>query len=92
MAWEIRLTPAASKELDKLGHQIRKRILSALGRLSDDPRSSSNVKKVLNQPVNVYRFRVGDYRVLYTLEDRRLIILVVRVGHRGTVYKRLSEL
>ncbi len=84
MAWRVEFERRAKRELDALGADIRKRIVRALDRLADDPRNAANVK-VLHG--GSYRLRVGDYRIIYALEDDLLIVLVVKVGHRRDVYR-----
>jgi mRNA interferase RelE/StbE len=61
------------------------RIASAIDALAGDPRPSGVTK--LRGPEGFYRIRVGDYRVVYAIEDDVLLVLVVRVGHRREVYR-----
>lgn len=64
-------------------------ILRALTPLGDDPRrSDSNVRKLAGYE-DRYRLRVGDYRVIYEVQDTQLIILVVGVGHRREIYRSM---
>ena len=89
MAWTVELSETADRELAKLDPQQRKRILKFLwGRVAalDDPRS-------LGEPLHgselgeFWRYRVGDYRLICRIEDDRLIVLVLRVGHRREIYR-----
>ncbi|MFB9637860.1 type II toxin-antitoxin system RelE family toxin [Streptomyces spiralis] len=65
------------------------RILHALSRLCDDPyREDVDVKK-LSGHKDLYRLRVGVYRIAYMIDDGKLVILVVEVGHRREIYRRL---
>jgi mRNA interferase RelE/StbE len=65
-------------------------ILQALTPLGDDPRRpDANVKKLAGYE-DRYRLRVGDYRIIYEVMDRQLIILIVGVGHRREIYRRMS--
>lgn len=88
MAWSVELSESASRELDKLDSPQRKRILKFLrervARL-EDPRS---VGKALrgSRLGEFWRYRVGDYRLICRIEDDRLVVLVLRVGHRREVY------
>jgi len=84
VTWAIRYTPAADRDIDALDPPIRRRVLTAIGRLALDPHRAANVKALRGG--DLFRLRVGDWRVIYTLRDEALIILVVRVGHRGEVY------
>jgi len=62
-----------------------KRILERIEALADDPRGSG-CEKLSGQ--ERYRSRQGDYRIVYEIEDNRLIVTVVKVGHRGGIYNR----
>ena len=89
MAWKVELDPAAARELDKLDPQVARRILSFLhGRVAvlDDPRS---IGEALNGSKlgEFWKYRVGDYRIISSIEDGALRILVVKVGNRREVYK-----
>lgn len=65
------------------------RILTALTRLGDDPyREDADVKKLAGLE-DLYRLRVGDFRVAYRIDNGRLVVLAVKVGHRRDVYRSL---
>lgn len=87
MAWKIELTETARKQLAKLDKATAKRIMAFLNeRLAalDNPRSQG---KAMTGPLgDFWRYRVGDYRIIVQLEDECLVVLVVRIGHRGEVY------
>ncbi|NGZ26295.1 MAG: type II toxin-antitoxin system RelE/ParE family toxin [Magnetococcales bacterium] len=68
-----------------MDHAIRKRILSAAHSLATNPRPPGSIK--LEGHSNLWRIRAGDFRILYVIEDERLIILLVKVGHRREVYR-----
>lgn len=85
MPYVVILAPAAQKSLDKIPRNFRRRILDALEELVDDPRPSGCVK-LLGED-NLWRIRVGDYRIVYTIDDKKLMVLVVRVAHRKDVYR-----
>ena len=89
MAWKIEFDPAAERELDKLDPQIARRILGFLhARIAplDDPRSIGEALKG-EKFGNLWKYRVGDYRVISSIEDGALCILVVRIGNRCEVYR-----
>ncbi|MEO6293915.1 MAG: type II toxin-antitoxin system RelE/ParE family toxin [Burkholderiaceae bacterium] len=89
MAWRLELDPAAERELGKLDPQIARRILSFLhGRLAplDDPRSLGEALKG-SKLGDLWKYRVGDYRIISSIEDGALRILVVRIGNRREVYR-----
>lgn len=74
------------KALDK---STRVRIFAKLRSLSNDPRGHGTLK--LSGYSNMYRTRVGEYRVIFEIHDDELLVLVVRVGHRAHVYENLPE-
>jgi len=78
------LTPSAQRDLKKLHSTLEKRVMVALSRLQKDPREPG-VKKLKGQK-NEWRVRVGDYRVLFTINDTKRIIHVHRIGPRSAVY------
>ncbi|MDE2006849.1 MAG: type II toxin-antitoxin system RelE/ParE family toxin [Rhodospirillales bacterium] len=85
MSWAIEFLPAARADLRSLDRGAQDRIVRALDRLVRDPYASSNVKAMRGS--ETFRLRVGDWRVVYTLRDDRLLVLVLRVAHRREVYR-----
>ena len=83
MAYNIFLTDFAKKQLSKLDKQIAKRITKKLHEISNDP--FLYVSKLVGQ--DLYKLRVGDHRVLMTIQQDKLIIIVAEVRHRRNVYK-----
>lgn len=89
MAWKVELDPAAVRELDKADPQVSRRILTFLhGRVAqlDDPRSIGEALRG-SKLGDFWKYRVGDYRIIASIEDASVRILVVRVGHRREVYR-----
>jgi mRNA interferase RelE/StbE len=89
MAWGIEFDPAAVRELDKLDPQIARRLLKFLyERVAglDDPRSIGEALKG-SRLGDLWKYRVGDYRIIVSVEDTVLLILVVRVGNRREIYR-----
>ena len=89
MAWKVELDPAAERELGKLDPQIARRIMSFLhGRVAvlDDPRSIGEALKGSGLG-EFWKYRVGDYRIISSIEDGALRVLVVRIGNRREVYR-----
>ncbi|MBC8105027.1 MAG: type II toxin-antitoxin system RelE/ParE family toxin [Anaerolineae bacterium] len=72
------------KQIGKLDGQVRRRIDTAILALGDNPRPPGS-KKLVN--VEAWRIRVGDWRVIYQINDKQLLVLVVRIGHRRDVYE-----
>ncbi len=90
MIWKIELAAEAERELDKLDRQIARRLLKFLHeRVAplDDPRSIGEALKG-SRFGELWKYRVGDYRIVASIEDDVLLILVVRFGHRREVYRR----
>ena len=75
----------AWKELQRLPSPVQRRIERAIDALAEVPRPPACTKLVGEE--DLYRIRVGDYRVIYQLRDDRLLVVVVRVGPRGSVYR-----
>jgi mRNA interferase RelE/StbE len=83
--YRVEVLPAADKQLANVKDRVLKaRLLRAIHDLGDDPRPSGCLK--LMGEVDQWRVRVGDWRVVYVIEDGRLVVVVVRVGVRGGVY------
>lgn len=88
MAWAIEFVPAAAKELNTLGRTEAARIIATLEtRIAalDDPRRLGSA--LTGDLAGLWRWRIGDYRVVARIEDERITILVVRVAHRRQVYR-----
>ena len=85
MAYRVEFTARAARELSALAPGDQRRIAKKIDSLATTPRPAGCRK--LAGPDDFYRVRVGDYRVIYAIEDRRLLVLVVRIGHRRDVYR-----
>ena len=89
MAWAIEFDTAAQRELNKLDPVIARRILKFLlervAKLHDPRRIGERLQGQLH---HLWKYRVGDYRLICSIEDQRTLILVLRVGHRREVYER----
>jgi mRNA interferase RelE/StbE len=86
VTYVVELAAAAAKALAKLDKQSRLRIAGAIELLSVDPRPPAAKQSRGGSDVR-WRLRVGDYRVVYAIEDDRLVVLVLRVAHRREVYR-----
>lgn len=83
--YRIEFRPAAARALRKLDPPVRRRIQGVITLLAHDPRPPG-AKAMQGRPG--LRVRTGDYRIIYTIEDDKLLIVVVRIGHRRDVYDR----
>lgn len=88
MSYEIRFKPSAAKELAKLPRAVQRRIAPAIEGLAANARPPG-VEKLTGE--DAWRIRVGDYRIVYEIEDRVLVVLVLHIGNRREVYRRLRR-
>jgi mRNA interferase RelE/StbE len=86
--YRVEIERDAAKALRRLPKNLLGRIRAAIWDLADDPRPPGYIK--LAGFEDLYRIRVGDWRIIYTIEDERLLVLVVEIGPRGSVYRVLS--
>lgn len=84
MPYTITLKRSAERELDELSDEIFTRITDLIQELELDPRRPGS-KKLRGS--NSYRVRVGDYRIIYTIDDRLEIVEIVAIGHRRDIYR-----
>ena len=90
MPWTVEFDAAAAKELRKLDPPVARRIVAFLReRLAPlaDPRSIGEALRG-DESGEFWKYRLGDYRVVARIVDRRLIVIVVRIGHRRDVYRK----
>ncbi len=85
--YAVRYDPKALKELTKLDRPVARRIVQAADALGAD-RRPSGARPLVGYP-DLWRIRIGDYRVIYTIRDAGLVVLVLRVAHRSRVYRSL---
>jgi mRNA interferase RelE/StbE len=90
MTYEIRLKKRAAREIRKLPKEIRERVQDAIEALAEDPRPPDCVKLKkgldLVEDLDAYRIRVGDYRIIYTVDDSIEIVIIFKVGDRKSIY------
>lgn len=82
--YEVRIKPSVAKDLRNLPKQEVQRIMKCIEALGDDPRAPGCTKL---SGADLYRVRQGVYRVVYAIDDGMVTVEVVRVGHRGDVYR-----
>ena len=84
-SYKLVITRSASKELEDVPSKDRNRLIAKIRTLNENPRPNG-VEKLSGD--DKYRLRQGDYRILYEIQDRELIVTVVRIGNRRDVYRR----
>jgi mRNA interferase RelE/StbE len=85
--WRVEFDPDAARDLRKIGHEGQRLVLAYLRKriaTADDPRRFG--RALTGDLKGLWRYRVGDYRIVAAIEDDRLVVLVVTVGHRREVY------
>lgn len=90
MAWQIEFDSAAVKELARLDRQVARRIVAFLREriaTAEDPRTLGEALRGA-EPGSFWKYRLGDYGVIAEIVDHRVVIIVVRIGHRRAVYRR----
>jgi mRNA interferase RelE/StbE len=84
LTYSLLIERRAQRSLSRIAAQDRDRIADAVRQLADEPRPRG-VRKLSGR--NVWRIRIGDYRILYEISDERHSILVVDIGHRREIYR-----
>lgn len=87
--YRIDLTPAAARALRKLTAETRRRIARRIDALATQPRPADAAR--IEGAGGLYRVRVGDHRIVYSILDDVLLVLVVRIGHRSEIYKAMRR-
>lgn len=82
--YRVEVRPAAVRALRKIDQSTRSRIEGAIALLAEDPRPPAS-RPLRGRPG--YRVRVGDYRIIYTVQDDVLLVVVVTLGHRREIYR-----
>lgn len=82
--YRVEVRPAALRALRKLNPKVHPRIEGAITLLAEDPRPPAS-RPLTGRPA--YRVRVGDYRIIYTIQDDLLLVVVVTLGHRRDLYR-----
>lgn len=85
MTYEIIITKSIQKQLDNLPNNIQERVYDKISQLAEEPRPDGVVKL---KGYNEYRVRIGDYRLVYEIQDEKLIVLLLQCKHRRDVYKK----
>ena len=84
-SYDIEITRTAEKQLKALPGEDQRRLATAIQALADEPRPRGSRK--LTGYEDVFRVRVGRYRILYSVSDRKLIIIILKLGHHREIYR-----
>lgn len=84
MTYSVSIKQSAAKALEKVGREDRLRIIAAIDQLKDNPAAGGVLKGEFS---GLRRIRIGSYRVVYEVQEQKLVILVIRIGHRREVYR-----
>ena len=83
--YSIEIETSAAKALTRISQPYRRKIANAIGELASDPRPHGCTK--LSGRTDAYRIRIGDYRVIYTINDGIRVVRVEKIAHRREVYR-----
>ncbi len=87
MAYRIEFTPRADRQFRGLERSLEIRLGRRIDSLAENPRPQG-IKKLSGEE-DMYRLRVGDYRIIFQIREKSLLVLIVRIGHRSDVYRGL---
>ncbi len=87
MSYRIEFTPRADRQFRGLERSLQIRLGRRIDSLAENPRPQG-IKK-LSSDEDMYRLRVGDYRIIFQIRKKSLLVLIVRIGHRSDVYRGL---
>jgi mRNA interferase RelE/StbE len=85
--YDLRVEKQAAKYLKKLDKPNQKRLMGALVALAENPFVDANVKRMKGY-TSTFRKRVGDFRIIFEVDQGQLIVLVLKIGSRGDIYKK----
>ena len=85
MSYEVLIKPAAQRQLKKLPRTVQADLIALIEQLAQDPKPPGCKK--LKGRQGQYRVRLGDYRVIYSIEEEALVVRVIKVGHRRDIYE-----
>ena len=86
MSWDVQFKSVALRAFQNLPGDARRRVATRIDSLAMDPRPHGAQK--LSGDEDHYRVRAGDYRVIYTIDDPARVVWILKIGHRGDVYRR----
>ncbi len=87
MDWKIEIKKSVVKEIKKLKKEVQKRIINFLKKLEKGENPRSQGKLLRGKKSELWRYRVGDYRIVCKIENKNVTILILLIGHRRDIYK-----
>ena len=87
--YKVQLTQPAADFIKAQTKKVQRQLIGKLRRLKDNPRPSDSKK--IKGAENIYRLRSDVYRIVYQVFDERILVVVIRIGHRRDVYRRLID-
>ena len=87
MTYKVRLTAKANKVYSEADPILKKKIAKCLNILQETPKNHPQIKALKGEFAGKYRFRVGDYRVIYTVDDSQSQVIVLLIEHRSQAYR-----
>jgi mRNA interferase RelE/StbE len=87
MNYQIKILNHAKRQVKSISKYVQEQIKITIKNLGDNPRPVGVIK--LSGKQDLYRVRVGDYRIIYQIEDNVLLIIIVSVGHRREIYRNM---
>ena len=84
MKYQVHIQRTAEKEIDRLPQSVHRRLSNKILSLGENPRPRGSKKLV---GIENHRLRIGDYRILYDIDDNKKIVIIIAVGHRSEVYR-----
>ena len=85
--YKVLLFHKAQKTYQKLPQDLKVRVNQAIDLLQENPFSGSNIKPLIGSLQGNYRLRIGDYRIVYTVDESKDLVIVKAIGPRGSIYK-----
>ena len=88
--YTVELKPHAQKFIEAQSKKIQRQLIKQIENLRKNPRPQNS--KLLDSQKHIYRLRCGAYRIIYQVKDKKLLVLVAKIGDRKNIYKNLSSL
>ncbi len=87
LKYRVEFSSNSKKQLKKYDKNTIKRIISSIESLTESPYNHPHSKRMKGIEGNIYRLRVGDFRIIYEIFDNKVLIFIIKIGSRGDIYK-----